>query len=58
MNPKTYKGWIVIGKRGKVIALMLDDPGGTLVNKDFTNAEARKTKEKVFRVELNLLPPK
>jgi len=46
----------VIGKRGKVIALMLDDAGGVLVNKDFTDAEARKTKDRVFKVEVNLLP--
>lgn len=53
---KLYKGFVVVGKRGNIIAFLFDDDknqgSGKLVKLGFTTEEARTTNDRVFRAEL------
>lgn len=55
MKEKKYKGWAVVGKFGRIIALTFDDQKlPPLVQLGFTNKEAKTTREKLYRVEFVL----
>lgn len=53
--PKTYEGWAVVGKFGRIITMVFDDSKlPPLVQLGFTDKEAKETRERVYRIKFTL----
>ncbi len=55
MKKKVYKGWAVMGTYGKIIVMHFDDDKiPALVQRGFTNDEAKKGDKGIKRFEFEL----